>query len=85
MMAMSNLFGRVIKVKTSGLTFTNDNLEIRFTVPFDDIQNRTYHKLRFSIYQTTPSIVSNAVKHARLRQGIAVITVSLRAGKSQAF
>ncbi|WP_162877067.1 phage protein [Aeribacillus pallidus] len=35
-MTMSKLFGRVIKVKTSGFTFTNDNLEIRFTVPFDD-------------------------------------------------
>jgi hypothetical protein len=37
MIAMNNqLFGRIIKVKTSGLTFSNDNLEIRFTVPFDD-------------------------------------------------
>ncbi|MED5041479.1 hypothetical protein P9848_05645 [Geobacillus stearothermophilus] len=36
-MTVSNqLFGRVIRVKTNGLTFTNDNLEIRFTVPFDD-------------------------------------------------
>jgi hypothetical protein len=36
-MTVSNLFGRVIRVKTSGgLTFSNDNLEIRFTVPFDD-------------------------------------------------
>lgn len=30
------LFGRVIRVKVGSLTFTNDNLEIRFSVPFDD-------------------------------------------------
>jgi hypothetical protein len=36
MTVSDKLFGRVIKVKTSGMTFTNDNLEIRFSVPFDD-------------------------------------------------
>jgi len=32
----NQLFGRIIRVRTSGMTFTNDNLEIRFTVLFDD-------------------------------------------------